>query len=104
MLCDIVSDCLLVQLITANTCQDNLLDLVLTNNPDNIFSVTVCDNILGTAVKFPIEVLKLNICMIIYNKIGTFGQMLLPPLLVVSYFGSRCCRLQYKHQPKRVLS
>ena len=57
MLCDIVSDCFLVQLVSASTRQDSILDLVLTNIPDDIFSVTVCDNIPGTdhdAVKFVI--------------------------------------------------
>ena len=48
MLCDIVSDCFLVQLVSASTRQDSILDLVLTNIPDDIFSVTVCDNIPGT--------------------------------------------------------
>ena len=58
MLCDIVSDCFLVQLISANIRQDGTLDLVLTNVPDNFSSVVVCDNIPGTdhdAVKFNIE-------------------------------------------------
>ena len=57
MLCDIVSDCFLVQLVSANAHQDSILDLVL---PDRISPVTVwCDNIPGTdhdAVKFVIEV------------------------------------------------
>ena len=55
MLCDMVSDCFLTQLVSANTHQDSILDLVLTNTPDDIVSVVVCDNIPGTdhdAVKF----------------------------------------------------
>ena len=59
MLCDIVSDCFLAQLVSANTRQDSILDLVLTNIPDRISQVTVCDNIPGTdhdAVKFVIDV------------------------------------------------
>ena len=58
ILCDFVSDCFLVQLVSANTRQDSTLDLVLTNVPDNFSSVVVCDNIPGTdhdAVKFNIE-------------------------------------------------
>ena len=58
MLCDMVSDCFLTQLVSANTHQDSILDLVLTNTPDDIVSVVVCDNIPGTdhdAVKFIIS-------------------------------------------------
>ena len=52
-----MSDCFLTQLVSASTRQDSILDLVLINIPDDIFSVTVCDNIPGTdhdAVKFVI--------------------------------------------------
>ena len=58
MLCDMVSDCFLTQLVSASTRQDSILDLVLTNTPDDIFLVVVCDNIPGTdhdAVKFIIS-------------------------------------------------
>lgn len=54
VLCEIVSDCFIDQLVSAYS----ILDLVLTNIADNIFSVTVCDNIPGTdhdAVKFLTE-------------------------------------------------
>ena len=54
MLCDIVSDCFLVQLVSTNTRQHIL---VSTNNPDIISSVSVCDSISGTdhdAVNFVI--------------------------------------------------
>ena len=46
-------------MVSANTHKDSILDLVLTNVPDRISPVTVCDNILGTdhdTVKFVIEV------------------------------------------------
>ena len=55
MLCEMVSDCFLTQLVSASTRKDSILDLVLTNTPDNIFSVVVCDNLPGTdhdAVRF----------------------------------------------------
>ena len=58
MFCDIVSDCFLTQLVSTSTCRDNILDLVLTNVPSNVFSVAVCDNLPGTdhdAVNFVIE-------------------------------------------------
>ena len=55
MLCDFVSDCFLVQLVSANTRQDSTLDLVLTNVPDNFSSVVVCAGTDHDAVKFNIE-------------------------------------------------
>ena len=59
MFCDIVSDCFLTQLVSTSTRRDNILDIVLTNVPSNVFSVVVCDNLPGTdhdAVNFVIEV------------------------------------------------
>ena len=50
-------DFILVQLVSANTRQHNILNLVLANIPDIISSVSVCDNIPGTdhdAVNFVI--------------------------------------------------
>ena len=59
MFCDIlVSDCFLTQLVSTSTHHDNILDLVLTNVPSNVFSVAVFDNLPGTdhdAVNFVIE-------------------------------------------------
>ena len=59
MLCEMVSDCFLTQLVSASTRKDSILDLVLTNTPDNIFSVVVCDNLPGTdhdAVRFNVAI------------------------------------------------
>ena len=39
MLCEMVSDCFLTQLVLASTRKDSILDIVLINTPDNIFQL-----------------------------------------------------------------
>ena len=46
--CDIMSDCFLTQLVTFPTCQNHILDLVLTNHPDYISSINSYDNLPDT--------------------------------------------------------